>query len=413
MTNEEVQLNTAENAWKPTVMMKNKEETSEDEMKTAELLRQFRSILNKLTPENFPILIQNLKQLTIDTVHRLDGCISLVFEKAITEPNYSANYAQLCKEVSIVFVVPLDEKNSQQKAVFKNRLITQCQNEFMSHRGTDLTKTNAERMRQIENEQDSSKRDELKAEYDSENLKIRRRAVGTVHFIGELYKIEMLTSKIMNSCISHLLDPSMCSEETLECLCKLLTTIGKRLEKNDTKRIDLSEYFTTLSKIADKKHPLSISSRIRFMIQDLIDLRLNNWTPRKLQRENKPLTMEEIKKQVKNEEYNIKMDMRENDNRNRTNQNRPTRSGVANEEGWSTASYTKKPINFDVKKLNNLPQLTDDIVLGGQGVPSFQNFSSNRFSGKYHFIFNTSSIRIESCVLLDLIFRPSRRRINV
>lgn len=377
-------MNTAENAWKPTSMVNNTEDSSETETKTAELLRKFRSILNKLTPENFPILIQNLKQLTIDTVDRLDECISLVFEKAITEPNYSASYAQLCKEVSIVFVVPLDEENSQQKAVFKNRLITQCQNEFMRHRNSDIAKANADRMKQIEDEEDEAKKEELRAEYEFENLKIRRRAVGTVHFIGELYKIEMLTSKIMNSCISHLLDKSMCSEETLECLCKLLTTIGKRLEKTDAKRIDLSEYFSILTKIADKKHPLSISSRIRFMIQDLIDLRLNHWTPRKLQRENKPATMEEIKKQVEMEQYSNKMDIRESDNRNRTGGHNRSRSGLSNEDGWSTASYSnhsKKPINFDVKKLNNLPQLNGDIVLGGQGVPSFQNFSTNRFSG--------------------------------
>lgn len=385
-TNEEVQLNTAENAWKPTALTKG-DEFPETEAKSEELLKQFRSILNKLTPENFPTLIQNLKQLTIDTVDRLDGCISLVFEKAINEPSFSASYAQLCKEVSIVFVVPLDEKNSQQKAVFKNRLITQCQNEFMKLRDSAISKTNAERLKQIEEEVDNTRKDELKAEIEDENFKIRRRAVGTVHFIGELYKIEMLTSKIMNSCIGHLLDPSMCSEETLECLCKLLTTIGKCLEKNDdknAKKIDLSEYFATLSKIADKKYPLSISSRIRFMIQDLIELRLNNWTPRKLQRENKPLTMDEIKRQVEMEQYTSKMDIRENDNRNRSGYgpNKSQRPGMANEDGWSTASYTKKPINFDVKKLTNLPQLTDDIVLGGQGVPSFQNFSSNRFSGK-------------------------------
>lgn len=385
--NEDVKLNTAENAWKPTAMVKDVE-LPESESKTAELMKQFRSILNKLTPENFSTLIQNLKQLEIDTVDRLDECISLVFEKAITEPNYSASYAQLCKEVSAVFVVLLsDEENTTKKAVFKNRLITQCQNEFMKHRGSEIAKTNAEKLKAIEDEEDQAKKDELKAEMDDQNFKIRRRAVGTVHFIGELYKIEMLTSKIMSSCVSHLLDPSMCSEETLECLCKLLTTIGKRLEKTDAKKVDLSECFAKLTGIADKKNPFGISSRIRFMIQDLIELRLNHWTPRRLQRENKPLTMDEIKKQAEMEQYSNKMDIRESDNRNRSfnSANKPQRGGGngnnVNDDGWNTPSYSKKSINFDVKKLNNLPQVTDDIVLGG-GVPSFQNFSSNRFSGE-------------------------------
>lgn len=47
-------------------------------------------------------------------------------------------------------------------------------------------------------------------------------------FIGELYKQQILTTKIMHRCIRHLLDQN--DEDNLECLCKLLTTIGKDLE---------------------------------------------------------------------------------------------------------------------------------------------------------------------------------------
>jgi translation initiation factor 4G len=221
-----------------------------------------------------------------------------------------------------------------------------------------------------------------------ENFKIRRRAVGTVHFIGELYKIEMLTSRIMQSCISHLLDPSMCSEETLECLCKLLATIGKRLEKLDVKKIDLGDCFATLTRLADKKNPIGISSRIRFMIQDLIELRLNNWTPRKLQQVSKPLTMDEIKKQADMEQYLNKIDNREprgeTDRNNRSGfyqgggSGNNKRGNVVNEDGWSTQYSKSRPLKLDMNKLQHLPPQTDEIVLGG--VPSFQNFS-NRFSG--------------------------------
>ncbi|CRK98546.1 CLUMA_CG011897, isoform A [Clunio marinus] len=391
-SNEEIKLNEAKNAWKPQMLV-NDQNLPEEEKKTAELLKQFRSILNKITPDNFTTLLDQLKVLNIDTVDRLDSCISLVFEKAITEPNYGASYAQLCKEVSDVFVVPLDSKNSEQKAVFKNRLITQCQREFEKHRGNELVKNMNERLKEIEDEEDVQKQEELKAKYELESFKIRRRAVGTVHFIGELYKIEMLTSKIMVSCISHLLDPSMCSEETLECLCKLLTTIGKRLEKLDQKKFDLSEYFVSLEKLADKKNSAAISSRIRFMIQDLCELRLNNWTPRKLQRENKPLTMDEIKQQVAMEQFFNKMENKESSQRDvdrgRGNQGNSFYQGGSNkrggnivsEDGWSTQYSKSRPLKLDMNKLNfpsSSSTSNDDIVLGG--VPSYQSFT-NRFSG--------------------------------
>lgn len=58
--------------------------------------------------------------------------------------------------------------------------------------------------------------------------KMRRKSVGNCRFIGELFKLQMLTAKIMIRCVAQLL--SNLEEESLECLCKLLTTIGKDLE---------------------------------------------------------------------------------------------------------------------------------------------------------------------------------------
>lgn len=56
----------------------------------------------------------------------------------------------------------------------------------------------------------------------------RRRSTGNIKFIGELFKLKMLTEPIMHDCVVKLLknhDP-----ESLECLCRLLTTIGKDLD---------------------------------------------------------------------------------------------------------------------------------------------------------------------------------------
>lgn len=47
-------------------------------------------------------------------------------------------------------------------------------------------------------------------------------------FIGELFKLKMLTENIMRDCVSRLLKAK--DEDSLECLCRLLTTIGKDLE---------------------------------------------------------------------------------------------------------------------------------------------------------------------------------------
>ena len=46
-----------------------------------EILRKVRSILNKLTPQKFQTLTQQIIDLEINTQERLEGAIDLIFEK--------------------------------------------------------------------------------------------------------------------------------------------------------------------------------------------------------------------------------------------------------------------------------------------------------------------------------------------
>jgi len=49
-------------------------------------------------------------------------------------------------------------------------------------------------------------------------------------FIAELFKLKMLTESIMHDCVRKLLKNA--DEDSLECLSRLLTNIGKDLSKN-------------------------------------------------------------------------------------------------------------------------------------------------------------------------------------
>ena len=46
-----------------------------------EVLKKVRSILNKLTPQKFQTLMQQILELEINTEERLKGTIDLIFEK--------------------------------------------------------------------------------------------------------------------------------------------------------------------------------------------------------------------------------------------------------------------------------------------------------------------------------------------
>ncbi|XP_058825642.1 eukaryotic translation initiation factor 4 gamma 3-like isoform X2 [Topomyia yanbarensis] len=294
---EEVKLRESANAWRPRFLMK-QEEGDEETKKTQELFKKFRSVLNKLTPDNFNVLVEQVKTYEIDTEERLDGCIKILFEKAIMEPNFTDTYVQMCKEIGSI--IKISTGDNQQAADFKRKLITQCQKEFEKHHTDKEQNANEiEETKKKANEETTEEAEDLQFELEEKDIKIRRRALGTIRFIGELFKHKLLTHKIMYSCINILLSEDMLDEETLECLCKLLTTIGGRMEQECDPN-GLQYCFDRLQEIADKKSTLQVCSRIRFMILDIMDLRKNNWQPRRAAAA--PKTMEQIQKEVESEE---------------------------------------------------------------------------------------------------------------
>lgn len=68
----------------------------------------------------------------------------------------------------------------------------------------------------------------MRVELEESRDQARRRSLGNIKFIGELFKLKMLTEAIMHDCVVKLLKNH--DEESLECLCRLLSTIGKDLD---------------------------------------------------------------------------------------------------------------------------------------------------------------------------------------
>lgn len=78
------------------------------------------------------------------------------------------------------------------------------------------------------------KRDELRGELSVSITRMRKRSLGNIRFIGELFKLGMLSETIMHECITRLLK-STSDDESLECFGKLITTTGKDLDRPEAK----------------------------------------------------------------------------------------------------------------------------------------------------------------------------------
>ncbi|KAI5726572.1 hypothetical protein M8J76_005002 [Diaphorina citri] len=288
---DDIKLRESENAWRPN------NNCDEDE----KFYKQVRGVLNKLTPENFESMKMQFKEFPINTTKRLDKVIDLVFQKAIAEPSFSEFYAKMCYEMMKREVVdetkPVNKDGKRPSVNFKNLLLNKCQKEFEKNEFEE--RKNDIKLDEIEAEQDPEKKKELRLMFEEEERLIRKRSVGNCRFIGELYKLNMLTTKIMHHCISELLKKT--EEEPLERACKLLSTIGKDLESHDKDPTQMKGYFTTMEELASKKNSHAISSRVRFMLQDVIDLRKNKWIPRR--NENKPKTIQQIQYEAESEKF--------------------------------------------------------------------------------------------------------------
>lgn len=138
-------------------------------------------------------------------------------------------------------------------------------------------------------------------ELDEFHTYIRRRSNGTVKFIGELFKARLLTTKIMRECITLLMPPAnyeRVNEDNIERLCKLLTTIGQEMDAQNKEF--LNETFVNLNKLLNSNPPAIKTSRIKFDVMNIIDLRNDGWKARINQRatEIKVMKLDDLTEQL-------------------------------------------------------------------------------------------------------------------
>ncbi|KAK8650473.1 hypothetical protein V6N13_140111 [Hibiscus sabdariffa] len=228
--------------------------------------RQLKAILNKLTPQNFEKLFEQVKAVNIDNAVTLAGVISQIFDKALMEPTFCEMYADFCSHLA--GELP-DLVEDNEKITFKRLLLNKCQEEF------EKGEREQEEANKVEEEGEAKQSEE---EREEKRIKARRRMLGNIRFIGELYKKKMLTERIMHECIKKLLgEYENPDEEDVEALCKLMSTIGEMIDHPKAK-VHMDAYFERMAKLSNN---MKLSSRVRFMLKDAIDLRKNRWQQRR------------------------------------------------------------------------------------------------------------------------------------
>jgi hypothetical protein len=138
---------------------------------------------------------------------------------------------------------------------------------------------------------------------------VKRRMMGNIRFIGELCKKSIIKTATMHECIHELLFGKTIDEQELELVCKLLRTVGEKMEQspNEDQLRALDSYFVKLSELSKET---KINIRIRFSIEEIISLRRNNWQERRAA--DGPALIEEIRSKAANEEQLKKQQVQAN-----------------------------------------------------------------------------------------------------
>uniref|UniRef100_T1IXX2 Eukaryotic translation initiation factor 4 gamma 2 n=1 Tax=Strigamia maritima TaxID=126957 RepID=T1IXX2_STRMM len=261
--------------WIPPSSIKRDAVTNEE--KHDIVFRKVRGILNKLTPEKFHKLSDELLTVGLDSPVILKG----IFEKALDEPKYSSMYAQLCRK--LCEQAPNFEPPDSSVPTFRRLLLKKCQDEF----------ENRSKASEIYDKKDGP----LSADEEEQRAIAKHKMLGNIKFVGELGKLDMLHESILHKCIKQLLEKKKRISglremaEDLECLCQIMKTVGRSLDTEKAKSL-MDQYFARMKSFAANAE---LQSRIRFMLQDVVELRDKKWIPRKVLSDHGPKTITQIR----------------------------------------------------------------------------------------------------------------------
>lgn len=290
-------ITTSSSGWKPMSLTRNAAQAASGHIDPETVQRKVKAALNKMTPENFNKISEQILEIAAQSKDEQDGrtlrqVIQLTFEKATDEAHWAAMYAKFCKRMlenmsAEVKDVTITDKNGNVVsggALFRKYLLNRCQEDFERGWAVEMP----------EPKEGESKETAMMSDEYYTAMAIKRRGLGLVQFIGELFKLGMLTERIMHECVRKLLDfKDEPDEAEIESLSKLLRTIGANLDSTEKGNAMMNAYFERISNLVETP---DLPSRLKYMLMDIVDLRKAKWMSKEGLKG--PKTLEEIRAEV-------------------------------------------------------------------------------------------------------------------
>eukprot|EP00397_Hematodinium_sp_SG-2012_P025866 GEMP01027060.1.p1 GENE.GEMP01027060.1~~GEMP01027060.1.p1 ORF type:complete len:501 (+),score=76.30 GEMP01027060.1:77-1579(+) len=235
--------------------------------------REAFSLLNKLTRENFHSVSEKFSALEVTSPKLITQLSDMIFNKAVIEHGYSEIYADLCLLLHQSYPSFPNPQQGGTPVSFAATLLNKCQKEFK-----DIPPTLQEKdLRSRVSQSSSSTGGTVASHEELENVVVRtkKRLTGLMKFIAHLYLRELLSNKIIREVGLHLVfHHTLPEEHYVECFCILLKNIGATFDSTPVGKDYMNTFNLRLTELCDSGH---YSSRIKFFINDLWELRGNKW----------------------------------------------------------------------------------------------------------------------------------------
>ena len=268
-----------------------KTDTENIELKTKELF-------NKISIDNMKRLREQIRDVLFKwkTTEDRSTFIKIMFKKATHEDKYWSMYTSLITYLGesetnalnqeAADGSPTKSKSKMRKAKeskLKKEIVVECKRIFEEF----ANEMNIEGVKE-------SDREEFEYKY-------KKRLFGNLKFIAELYKKKLISKSICLHVLANLLGKTQLmksNEFTIEGACTFLTRVGEKLEKQVLKTTDGEDespaikeenkedaektkskdaYLNIIGTLTNLQQDVSISSRVRILIQNTLHKKENNW----------------------------------------------------------------------------------------------------------------------------------------
>lgn len=198
------------------------------------------AMFSTLKMETISEIAEDIKLLPIRTIDELETFVKLLIKKGTTKPDDAKLCAKLVAEIKDYSW----NFSEHPEVLLAELLLDKCQELLLNNLGDGL------------------------------KLCHLKETTSLLQLLAELYTVDVFGNDIINLSLNLLCDSD--DEKAADCINNLLRSVGRKVDAEDSEK--LNEYFDKFEEIIEEENSYRAS-----VYENLIELRLNGWTAKKVQ----------------------------------------------------------------------------------------------------------------------------------